>query len=63
MKRFLDLSFAVFSMKELFIIEALALFNDIVFLFALFCSNVQSSIKLVPVEETPRASIVEETSA
>jgi len=44
MKRFLDLSFAVFSMKELFIIEALALFNDIVFLLALFCSKVQSSI-------------------
>jgi hypothetical protein len=44
MNRFLDLSLAVFSMKELFVIEALAFINDIVFLLALFCSKEQSSI-------------------
>ena len=63
MNRFLDLSLAVFSMNELLIIAALALFKDMVFLLALFYSKEQSSMKLVPVEETPRASIVEETSA
>ena len=43
-KRFLDLSFAVFSINELLEIEALALFNEIVFLLALFCSKLHNSI-------------------
>lgn len=39
------------------------MFKEIVFLLALFYSKEQSSMMLVPVDETPKASMVDETSA
>ena len=61
--KFFDRSLAVLSTNVLFLITALALLREIVFLMAEFCSKLHPSILLTSVDEAPKTSIVEDTFA
>jgi hypothetical protein len=61
--KFFERSFAVLSTNVLFLITALALLREIVFLMAEFCSKLHPSILFTRVDEAPKTSIVEDTLA